>query len=87
MQDFMFCSSIKQEIFIEVYINNDGSLFKNKIVSADILKNKIVSINGSTIANNVGFTIVELCTIRDYSWICTNCFLVIKHLVLTYKIC
>ena len=47
------------------YINNDGSLFKNKIVSADILKNKIVSINASTNANNVAFTIIELCAIRD----------------------
>ena len=48
------------------YINNDGSLFKNKLVSADIKKNKSVSINGSTIANNVAFTIIEVCALRDH---------------------
>ena len=37
--------------------------FCTSFVSADILKNKIVSINGSTI---VDFTIIELCAIRDH---------------------
>ena len=36
--------------------------FCTSFVSADILKNKIVSFNGSTI---VAFTIIELCAIRD----------------------